>query len=358
MRNKIKVLIVDDSALARQVLSSILGSSDEIEVVGTASDAMFAREKIKRLNPDVITLDVEMPKMDGLTFLRNIMRLRPMPVVMISSMTEEGADITLEALEIGAVDYIAKPKSDLQKGFEDYADIIVEKVVMAASSRPREYKKKKQLPRGSTNNPADVVLPKTTAISKFKLSSKIIAIGASTGGTEAIKEVLEVLPADSPAIVISQHIPAYFSKSFAERINKSTKMHVCQPTDNMIIKQGCVYISPGDRHLIVKRVGSDYICTLNDGPPVNRHKPSVDVMFRSLSQVAGANAMGILLTGMGNDGAQGLLEMNEQGAYTVCQDEGTSVVWGMPGAASKLGAVDKELPLGVISDEILLFSSR
>ncbi len=358
MKNKIKVLIVDDSALVRQVLTSILDSSDKIEVVGTASDAMFAREKIKRLNPDVITLDVEMPKMDGLTFLRNLMRLRPMPVVMISSMTEEGADTTLDALEIGAVDYIAKPKIDLQKGLESYTDLIIDKVIAAASSRPREYRQSRITAGASSSNTADAVILKKTVNLKHKVTSKIIAIGASTGGTEAIKEVLQMLPADAPAIVISQHIPAYFSRSFAERVNRTTDMNVCQPSGDMLLKQGCVYISPGDKHLIVKRTGSDYICTLNDGPPVNRHKPSVDVMFRSLSQAAGPNAMGILLTGMGSDGAQGLLEMNQQGAHTVCQDEDTSVVWGMPGTACKLGAADKTLALGQIPEEILWFSSR
>lgn len=358
MAKKIKVLIVDDSALVRQVLTSILESSDKIEVVGTASDAMFAREKIKRFNPDVITLDVEMPKMDGLTFLQNIMRLRPMPVVMISSMTEEGADTTLDALEIGAIDYIAKPKTDMQKGLEEYADTIISKVVMAASARPREYKHKRSVLKVCANNTADEIIRKKPVNSSFKVTQKIIAIGASTGGTEAIKEILESLPAEAPAIVISQHIPAYFSRSFAERINKVSDLNVCQPYDGMKIMPGCVYISPGDKHLIIKPGGSDYICTLNDGPPVNRHKPSVDVMFRSLSQSAGPNAMGILLTGMGSDGAQGLLEMNQQGAYTVCQDEDTSVVWGMPGAASKLGAADKELALGKISAEIMRFSIR
>ena len=355
MAEKIKVLIVDDSAVVRQVLTSVLESAKNIQVVGAARDPIDAREKIKQLNPDVLTLDVEMPKMDGVTFLKNLMRLRPMPVVMISTLTEAGADITLEALEVGAVDFISKPKIGVQEALEEYSAEIIEKVTVAAKAKVREYKGTTEVLKPSKKLDAGAVLEKRTGNARFKTTDKIVAIGASTGGTEAIKEVLESLPANAPGIVISQHIPIAFSKAFTERVNKTCQMTVCEPKDGQKIIRGYVYIAPGDKHLLVERSGADYICRLNDGPPVNRHKPSVDVMFRSVAQNVGPNAMGVMLTGMGADGAQGMLEMKENGSYNISQDEDSCVVWGMPGAAVKLGAVDKEYTLSQIGKTILKY---
>ena len=353
---KVKVLIVDDSALVRQVLSTVLESSKNIEVIGTAKDAIDAREKIKLLSPDVLTLDIEMPKMDGVTFLKNLMRLRPMPVVMISSLTEQGAEITLEALECGAVDFVSKPKIDVQAGLTDYADEIIQKVLTAAKSKVREkIVKSKSV---SKKLSADAVLVKKTSNKRFKATDRIIALGASTGGTEAIREVLESLSADTPGIVISQHIPAAFSRPFALRMNNSSQMTVCEAEDGQQILPGHVYIAPGDKHLMVERSGTLYICRLNDGPAVNRHKPSVDVMFRSIAQNVGPNAMGIMLTGMGADGAEGMLEMKQAGAYNIAQDENTSVVWGMPGAAVKAGAINKEFPLDLVANEISRYAAK
>ena len=355
MSKKISVLIVDDSALVRQVLTEIIDSSKTLLVVGTARDPMDAREKIKQLNPDVLTLDIEMPKMDGVTFLKNLMRLRPMPVVMISTLTEAGADITLEALEVGAVDFIAKPKLDVQGALKEYAKEIIEKLEIAGKAKVREYIQSVGRSAVDKKLNADAVLEKQTKNIRFKTTDKIVALGASTGGTEAIKEVLQSLPANAPGIVISQHIPVAFSKSFTERVNKSSLVTVCEPIDAQKILPGHVYIAPGDKHLLVERSGADYICRLNNGPPVSRHKPSVDVMFRSIAQNVGPNAMGVMLTGMGADGAQGMLEMKQQGAYNISQDEDSCVVWGMPGAAVKIGAVDKEFTLSKIGNEIIRY---
>lgn len=358
MSNKIKVLIIDDSALVRQVLTKIIDSSKTLEVIGSARDPIDARNKIKELKPDVLTLDIEMPKMDGVTFLKNLMRLRPMPVVMISTLTEAGADITLEALEVGAVDFIAKPKIDVQGALQEYTDEIIEKIEIAGKSKVKEYKGLVSNISVEKKLDAGAVLEKKTGTIRFRTTDKIVAIGASTGGTEAIKEVLVNLPADAPGIVISQHIPIAFSRAFTERVNKSCQVTVCEPRDGQKILPGYAYIAPGNKHLLVERSGAEYICRLNDGPPVSRHKPSVDVMFRSVAQNVGPNAMGIMLTGMGADGAQGMLEMKQQGAYNVSQDEDSCVVWGMPGSAVKLGAVDKEFTLSKISDEILRYCLR
>jgi len=352
--SKIKVLIVDDSALIRQLLTEILNSDRGIEVVGVAQDPYIARDKIKQLKPDVITLDVEMPKMDGVTFLRNLMRLHPLPVVMISTLTEQGADITFEALEAGAIDFVSKPKLDVKEVIQDYTDEIIEKVKTAAKANVAA---KSTSPSSSMvveeKLTADSVLEKKKPPKRFKTTDQIIALGASTGGTEAIKEVLIKMPADSPGMVISQHIPEAFSAPFAERMNAASAMTVCEAKDGQQILPGHVYIAPGSHHLLVERNGAQYVCRLNDGDRVNRHKPSVDVMFRSVAQNVGPNAIGVILTGMGDDGAQGLLEMKETGAKTMVQDEKTSVVWGMPGAAAKLGAADNEYPLNRIATNIM-----
>jgi len=338
---KLKVLIVDDSALVRRILTELLSADPEVEVVGAASDAYMARDKIKALNPDVITLDVEMPKMDGVTFLRNLMRLRPMPVVMVSSLTEHGAEITLDALSVGAVDYLPKPKIDLAATLGDYAEELCTKIKAAARARVRRYSADAPAANLSQVPPrysADAILPKSSAPRQFRTTDRIIAIGASTGGTEAIREVLVQLPADTPGIVIAQHIPKAFSTPFAKRMNACCQMTVYEAEDGQQVLPGHVYIAPGDRHLLLVRDGARYVCKLDDGQPVNRHKPSVDVLFRSVAQQAGRNAIGVILTGMGKDGAEGLKEMREAGSPTIAQDEATSVVWGMPREAVAIGA--------------------
>src|SRR5689334_22757263 len=300
-----RVLIVDDSALVRQLLTEMLSSDPSLEVVGTASDAHMAREKIKSLNPHVITLDVEMPKMDGVTFLRNLMRLRPMPVVMVSSLTTQGADVTLEALSLGAVDFLAKPKIDLAATLKDYQDDLLEKVKTAARARVRAYDPARPVPTAVPKYDAGAVIPAGRGANpNLRTTDHIIAIGASTGGTEAIKEVLTRLPPDSPGVVIAQHIPKAFSGPFAKRMDACCSVTVYEAEDGQQILPGHVYIAPGDRHLLVVRDGARYRCKLDDGVPVNRHKPSVDVLFRSVAQNAGRNAVGILLTGMGKDGAR------------------------------------------------------
>lgn len=350
--DKIKVLIVDDSALVRQMLTEILGAARGIEVVGAAPDPYAAREKIKALHPDVVTLDVEMPKMDGLTFLGNLMRLHPLPVVMVSSLTERGADVTLRALELGAVDFVSKPKVDLAHTLEDYAEEIVEKVRAAAGARVR-VREAPVIPDVAPKLTADAVIARSTAPSHFRTTDRIVAIGASTGGTEAIKEVLMRMPADAPGTVITQHIPAAFSGPFARRMDGLSAMNVAEAWDGAVIIPGHAYIAPGDKHLMVGRDGARFVCRLSDGPPVNRHRPSVDVLFRSVAQCVGINAIGALLTGMGADGAEGMKEMHDAGAHTVAQDERTSVVWGMPGEAVRRGAADEVLPLENIAARIL-----
>jgi len=351
----IKVLIVDDSALVRQILTQILDNAPDIKVVGTAADPYFARDKIKELKPDVLTLDVEMPRMDGVTFLGNLMRLRPMPVVMISTLTENGADVTLRALEYGAVDYISKPKVDVSDQLQEYADEIIAKVKMAAVAHVQPLKKRKQFKKEDLPDKmsADAILNKSQGRKHFKTTDRIIGIGSSTGGTEAVKDVLAGLPPDMPGIVISQHIPAAFSTSFAGSCDNITQLTVVEARDRQQILPGHVYIAPGDRHLIVKRDGARYVISLNDGPPVNRHKPSVDVMFRSLAENAGSNALALMLTGMGDDGAAGSGEMKENGAQVLVQDERSSVVWGMPGEVVKRGFADEVIPLSKIAERLI-----
>lgn len=357
---KVKVLIVDDSALVRKMLTGILTADPEMEVVGTAANPNIARQKIKQLNPDVLTLDIEMPEMDGLTFLRNLMRLRPMPVVMVSTLTEKGADVTLDAMELGAVDFITKPKTDFCSTIKSYSDELIAKVKAASKARVRPLDASKTRARNHEDipiidpaNTADAVLARTERRRIFKTTDKLIAMGASTGGTEAIKEVLIDFPADAPGTVITQHIPEAFSGTFARRLDSLCAMIVKEAEDGDQILRGHAYVAPGNRHLMVERDGARFICRLHDGPPVNRHKPSVDVMFRSVAQNIGQNAVGIILTGMGSDGAQGLKEMQEAGAPTIAQDEKTSVVWGMPGEAIKIGAADEIMPLRKIAARTL-----
>jgi two-component system, chemotaxis family, protein-glutamate methylesterase/glutaminase len=337
----VRVLVVDDSALVRKLLCEMLAADPGIEVLGAANDPLMARDMIKQLNPDVLTLDVEMPRMDGVTFLTNLMRLRPMPVVMVSSLTEKGANVTLQALEIGAVDFVTKPKVDLAHHFEDYAVEIVAKVKAAARARVRTYD-----PTTATISR----VPTANTAARLDLTHKLVAIGASTGGTEAIRVVLEKMAHDSPAVVITQHIPEAFSGPFAARMDRSSPMKVFHAEDGQPILQGHVYIAPGHRHLTFERSGARFRCKLHDTAPVNRHRPSVDVLFDSVAQNLGANAVGVLLTGMGADGARGLLNMRQAGAHTICQDEQTSVVWGMPGEAVKLGAADHVVPIDKVAE--------
>lgn len=343
----IKVLIIDDSALIRSVLTEIINSHSDMVVVGSAPDPLIAREMIKRTNPDVLTLDVEMPKMDGLDFLGRLMRLRPMPVVMISSLTERGSDITMRALELGAVDFVTKPKLSIQAGMREYSEVIAEKIRTASLARVtaipvNDNSLKRQLP--SLNN-------------SYSSSEKLIIIGASTGGTEAIKEFLLQMPSDCPGILITQHMPAGFTKSFAQRLDSICKITVHEAAGNERILPGHAYIAPGSFHLKLARSGANYMTQLSDADPVNRHRPSVDVLFRSAAENAGKNATGVILTGMGKDGAHGMLLMREAGAYTVAQDEASSVVFGMPreaiaiGAAQAVGAL-KDLPAMVLKNII------
>jgi two-component system chemotaxis response regulator CheB len=346
-KKRIKVLIVDDSALVRRMLTEMLSSDASITVLGAAHDAYDAREKIKALNPDVLTLDVEMPRMDGVTFLRNLMRLRPMPVIMVSSLTEKGAEVTLDALSIGAVDYLPKPKIDLAATLADYKEELIAKVKAAASARLRATT------TTAASASADAILAKRGPLRQLRTTERIIAIGASTGGTEAIKEVLIRLPPDTPGIVITQHIPKLFSGAFARRMDACCQVSVCEAEDGQQILRGHAYVAPGDMHLLLVRDGARYVCRLDDGPPVNRHKPSVDVLFRSVAQQAGRNAIGVILTGMGKDGALGLKEMRDAGARTVAQDEATSIVWGMPGEAVAVGGAADVLPLGDIWSRVL-----
>src|ERR1700722_10543604 len=358
MNKKIRVLVVDDSAVMRQLLTEILNSDPDIEVVGTAPDPFVAREKIKLLNPDVLTLDVEMPRMDGLAFLRNLMRLRPMPVVMCSSLTQKGAAVALDALALGAVDLVAKPTVDVAHGIKESAQEIIAKVKMEGPAQVRALVDAPVM-NVADRHDAGVVLPKRSAPTHFATTDRIIAIGASTGGTEAIKQVLSCLPADISGIVIVQHIPKAFSGPFAIRMNASSVLNVCEASDRQPILAGHASIAPGDQHLLVVRDGARYQCRLSDGDLVNRHRPSVDVLFRSVAQSAGRNSIGVMLTGMGRDGAEGMKEMRDADASTIAQDEDTSVVWGMPGAAWQIGAVQSLHPLQKIAERIVeLLSAR
>ncbi len=348
---RIKVMIIDDSALVRAVLTKILGADAGLHVVGTAPDAFVAREMIKALNPDVLTLDVEMPRMDGLQFLRNLMRLRPMPVVMCSSLTERGADVTLAALELGAIDFVTKPKVDVAHALEAYAAELIGKVKLAAVAQVRPL-----LSRPPAAQPA-ASAPKVRSTLGFRTTDQIVAIGASTGGTEAIRHVLEQLPPDAPGAVITQHIPRAFSAPFAARLNACSQLTVAEAEDGALILPGHAYIAPGDRHLMVERDGARYRCRICDDAHVNRHRPSVDVLFNSVAEQVGQNAVGVILTGMGADGARGLKAMRDKGALTIAQDEKTSVVWGMPGASVALGAVERVLAIERIAEALMAASA-
>ena len=346
---KIKVLIVDDSALIRGVMKEIINSQPDMEVVGVAPDPLVARDLIKQTNPDVLTLDVEMPKMDGLEFLEKLMRLRPMPVVMVSSLTERGSEITMRALELGAVDFVTKPKISIQSGMLEYTDLIAEKIRIAARARikPRPH------PASAAGQAAGLELAPLR--NPLTSSEKLIIIGASTGGTEAIKDFLIQLPPDCPGILITQHMPEGFTRSFADRLNKLCKISVKESEGGERVLPGHAYLAPGHSHLLLVRNGANYMTKLDQGPPVNRHRPSVDVLFNSAAVNAGKNAVGVILTGMGRDGAAGMLEMKKAGAYNLAQDEASCVVFGMPKEAIAIGATHDVGPLHELPGRVLQF---
>ncbi|HEX6364074.1 MAG TPA: chemotaxis response regulator protein-glutamate methylesterase [Albitalea sp.] len=347
---KTRVVVVDDSALVRSLLAEIINRQPDMQCVGAACDPYVAREMIRAHNPDVITLDVEMPRMDGLDFLSKLMRLRPMPVVMVSTLTERGAEVTLRALELGAVDFVAKPKIGIADGLRLLAQDITEKVRIAARAQPRRQ------PASAPAAPgAEAAAAARAAASPLGRVSteKIIFIGASTGGTEATKEVLVNLPPDSPAVVITQHMPPGFTKSYAARLDGLCRIRVAEAKDGERILPGHGYIAPGGLHLSVEKSGANYIARVQDGEPVNRHKPSVDVLFRSAARVVGPNAIGLMLTGMGADGARAMREMRDAGSYNYVQDEATCVVFGMPREAIAAGAAHEVLPLQQIAPRLV-----
>ncbi|MBV8035197.1 chemotaxis response regulator protein-glutamate methylesterase [Roseateles sp.] len=347
---KTKVVVVDDSALVRSILSEIINRQPDMECIGAASDPLVAREMIRNLNPDVITLDVEMPRMDGLDFLSRLMRLRPMPVVMVSTLTERGAEVTLKALELGAIDFVAKPKIGVADGIRQLAQDITDKIRIASKAHIRRHVAPAPAPGTATPAPVKAV---TMASLGRASTEKLIFIGASTGGTEATKDVLLNLPADSPAVVITQHMPPGFTKSYAARLDGLCKIRVKEAQDGERILPGHGYIAPGGMHLTVERSGANYIARVQDGEPVNRHKPSVEALFLSAAKVVGPNAIGIMLTGMGADGARAMKVMKDAGSYNYCQDEASCVVFGMPREAIAAGAADEVLPLNQIAAKVL-----
>ena len=354
MNRKTRVIVVDDSALVRSLLAEIINRQPDMECIGTANDPLVAREMIREKNPDVITLDVEMPKMDGIDFLGRIMRLRPMPVLMISTLTERGAEVTMRALELGAVDFVAKPRVGVANGLNQLSTEIVEKIRIAASAHVHRMVK----PAASAAEPTTTGAPKppvSSATLLGKLSTeKLIAIGASTGGTEAIKEVLIQMPADAPAIVITQHMPPGFTTSFAARLNSLCQITVKEATHGERLLPGHAYIAPGGKQFSISRSGANYVAVVDEqAPPVNRHKPSVEVLFKSVAQFAGRNAFGVMLTGMGADGATAMREMKDAGSYNYVQDEASCIVFGMPREAIAHGAADEVLPLTQIAPALL-----
>ncbi|RJP83708.1 MAG: chemotaxis response regulator protein-glutamate methylesterase [Desulfobacteraceae bacterium] len=353
--NKIKVLIIDDSAIVRQSLENILSSDPQIEVIGTAADPYIAAKKMQENAPDVITLDIEMPRMDGLTFLQKIMSQHPLPVVICSSLAEELSQTTIKALEYGAVEIIQKPKLGTKQFFEESKILICDIIKAAAAITPKRVSSFRQIPKKLT---ADAVLPKSKTNAMIKTTEKVVVIGASTGGTEALREFLEVLPPDCPGIVIVQHMPENFTKAFSKRLDGLCQISVKEAANNDTVLRGQALIAPGNNHMLLKRSGARYYVEVKKGPLVSRHRPSVDVLFRSAARYAGSNAMGIIMTGMGDDGARGMLEMKETGSFNIAQDEASCVVFGMPKEAIKLGGVDKILPLEKIAAEMLRECSK
>lgn len=375
--SKIRVLVVDDSALIRKVLTTIINAQSDMEVVGVAANPLVARERIKATNPDVLTLDIEMPEMNGLDFLARLMHLRPMPVLMVSTLTERGGELTMRALELGAIDFVTKPKLGVEQGMMDYATMICEKLRVVARARvrqlphwdsaptpaPKASSTLSQFPQtvsvsppafvNSDMHPRPQQLPRAGHISPNISTEKLLIVGASTGGTEAIREFLQQLPPDCPGILIAQHMPENFTRSFAQRLNTVTALNVCEASDGQRILPGHAYVAPGHSHLLLRRSGANYVTSLSQAEPVNRHRPSVDVLFHSAALNAGANAIGVILTGMGKDGAAGMVAMHQAGALTYAQNEETCVVFGMPREAILQGGVDHVLPLSEIAPHVL-----
>ncbi len=350
------MLVVDDSATVRQTLKEILETDADLEVIATASDPYVAVERIRQQVPDVITLDVEMPRMDGITFLQKIMSQHPIPVVICSTLTDKGSATAMAALEKGAVEVITKPKLGTRQFFQESATQICDVVKSAAQVKFRARRPAAAPLVAAPKLTADAVIAKPSSNAMLETTEKIIAVGASTGGTEALREFLETLPADSPGIVIVQHMPEKFTASFAERLNQLCRVTVKEAADGDSVLRGQVLIAPGNRHTLLKRSGARYFVEVRDGPLVTRHRPSVDVLFRSVARYAGKNAVGVIMTGMGDDGARGMLEMKEAGAVTLAQDEASCVVFGMPAEAIKLGGVDKVVSLPAIAGEVLRLS--
>ncbi len=380
----IRVLVVDDSALVRSLLGQIIDREPDLQCVGAAGDPLIAREMIRKLDPDVLTLDVEMPRMDGLDFLGRLMRLRPMPVVMVSTLTERGAEVTLQALELGAVDFVAKPRIGVAGGLQTLAGEIVEKLRIAARARlpaarragsgaavvhptpvqraaagassvpaPAATAPAATAPRGASAARADAAAPAPAAQRRWSTTEKLVFIGASTGGTEATREVLVQLPADFPAILVTQHMPAGFTRSYASRLDSLCRIAVKEAVDGERILPGHAYIAPGGRHLSVQRSGANYVARVDDGEPVNRHRPSVEVLFRSAARLVGVNAIGVMLTGMGADGARAMREMRDAGSWNLAQDEASCVIFGMPREAIAHGAAHEVLPLAAIAPRLI-----
>lgn len=350
---KIRVIVVDDSALVRGLLTEIINRQSDMECIGAANDPLIAREMIRERNPDVITLDIEMPKMDGLDFLERLMRLRPMPVVMISTLTERGAEVTIRALELGAVDFVSKPRIGLADGIKELAGQIVEKIRIASNAHIRRLAPAAAGTSSSTASAnAGAGAPAPLTIGRVS-TEKLIAIGASTGGTEAIKEILVRMPANAPAIVITQHMPPGFTTSFAARLNGLCQITVQEAENGARILPGHAYIAPGGKQFRVDKSGANYVAVVEDAEAVNRHKPSVEVLFKSVAKVVGRNALGVMLTGMGNDGAKAMKEMRDAGSYNFVQDEATCIVFGMPREAILHGAADEILPLQDIAAALL-----
>jgi two-component system, chemotaxis family, protein-glutamate methylesterase/glutaminase len=348
----VKVLIVDDSASVRQILQNILSEDPDIEVMATASDPFVAARRLEQELPDVIILDIEMPRMDGITFLRKIMAQRPIPVIICSSLTEEGSSVMFEAFEAGAVDIVPKPRIDTRQGLLECSSRLREAVKSAARARVRPRAERRVLEKKLT---ADAIIPPPVQGRSRPSTERIVCIGASTGGTEALNDVLEMLPPNSPGILIVQHMPAGFTAAFARRLDGNCQIQVKEAEDGEAVLPGCAYIAPGARHMLLQRIGLRYQIAIKDGPPVSRHRPSVDVLFRSAAQHAGSNALGVIMTGMGDDGARGLLEMRKLGASTRAQDEESCVVFGMPKEAIACGAAQKVVPLHQIAREIMLW---
>jgi two-component system, chemotaxis family, protein-glutamate methylesterase/glutaminase len=353
---KIKVLIVDDSALVRQTLCQMLESDPDIEVVGTASDPFMAAERLKTVVPDVITLDIEMPRMDGLTFLQKLMSQHPLPVVMCSSLSASGSESALKALEYGAVDIITKPRMGAKQFIEESRQTICDTIKAAAATRPGRRRPPSQpstLKEVAPKYSADVILERGSSRAIIQTTEKVVAVGASTGGTEALRVFLEMLPEDAPGIVIVQHMPENFTAAFARRLDSLCRVTVKEAEDNDTVVRGRALIAPGNRHMLLKRSGARYYVEIKDGPLVSRHRPSVDVLFRSAARYAGKNLVGVIMTGMGDDGARSMKEMFDTGAVTIAQDEASCVVFGMPAEAIKHGGVHKVLPLQQIAAEVL-----